>query len=169
MLSKIEWMETSGHKLENASRWLWLLIFVITLLTLPPPCPQPCVSCPLRPGLCTVLPQQLRCPEGTHSQMAQVYCFHEIDNTGVIYTCQSCHSWQMNQVAFPERWAGICHNPALQKSLDSFPAILQKWAHAFPPSVVSSCACQRGNSTLPFHCLPPAFLGYLGTWRGFFL
>lgn len=47
MLSKIEWMETSGHKLENASRlcgsisdtieWLWLLIFVVTLLILPTP------------------------------------------------------------------------------------------------------------------------------------
>ena len=133
MLSKIQWMDTSGHKLENASKyygaisdaieWLWLLVFVIILLILPPTPPphaQPCASCPPRPGLCIALPQQLRCPGGAHSQMAQVYCFHEICNTRGIYTCQSCHSWQMNQTAFPERWAGICHNSALQKSLDSF-------------------------------------------------
>lgn len=48
-------------------------------------------------------------------------------------------------------------------------ATLQSWACAFSPSVVSSCACQRGNLALPSHCLPPAFLGYLGIWRGFSL
>ena len=62
MLSKIQWMDTSGHKLENASKyygaisdaieWLWLLIFVIILLILPPtPPPTPSLVLPAHRGL----------------------------------------------------------------------------------------------------------------------
>lgn len=122
-----------------------------------PPYPQPCDSCPLRPGLCIAFPQQLRCPGGAHSQMAQVYCFHEICNTRGIYTCQNCHSWQMNQTAFPERWAGICHNSALQKTWTPF-CHLAEMGTCLPTFCSQQLCLPKRKShfalSLPASCLP---------------
>lgn len=144
--------------------WVMLLVavFVIILILPPPLHPQPCVSCPLRPGLCVVLPQRLRCPGGAHSQMAQVYCFHEICNTGV-FTCQAVIHDRWIGRAFLRGEAEICHNPAHLKSLDSF---LPPYRDGHVPSTFcSQQLCLPKRKSRFALSLPPAFLGYLGIWR----
>lgn len=67
-----------------------------------------------------------------------------------IYTCHSCHSLQMDQTVFPERWAWICHNPALQKSRFSF-CRLAGLGRDLPALTGSSCSNWEGK---PYFALP---------------
>ena len=182
MLSKIQWMDTSGHKLENASKyygaisdaieWLWLLIFVIILLILPPTPPSP------RPALC-FLPTEAWAVHCASPAVEVSRRSTQPDGPGVLLSWNLQHKGYLHLSELSlmtDESDGIPWE--VSRDLSQFSsaekpgllfATLQRWARAFLPSVVSSCACPRGNPTLPSHYLPPAFLGYLGIWRGFFL
>lgn len=98
-------MGQSGMQLQR----LWLYSAGLACLPTPPASPVfpslPGLSCALCFPSSWVVWEECTAGCGVAPDGPGVLLSWNLPHRG-IYTCQSCHSWQMDQTAFPERWAG---------------------------------------------------------------
>lgn len=152
-------MGQSGMQLQP----LWLYSAGLACLPTPPASPVfpslPGLSCALCFPSSWVVWEERTAGCGVEPDGPGVLLSWNLQHRG-IYTCQSCHSRQMDQTAFPERWAGFCQNPALQKSLVSS---LPPCRGGYVPSLLPQSADALAKEESPLCALTAGLLPSLST------